>query len=60
MSRRTKSTKTLTMEEKIDLILAAQDVQEADMKEIKSDIKSLKYDVAILPQIEAKLKAVQG
>ena len=48
------------MEEKIDLILAAQDVQEADMKEIKSDIKSLKDDVAILPQIEAKLKVVQG
>ena len=47
------------MEEKIDLILAAQDVQEADMKEIKSDIKSLKDDVAILPQIEAKLKVVQ-
>ena len=48
------------MEEKIDLILGAQDVQKADMKEIKSDIKSLKNDVALLPQIEAKLKAVQG
>ena len=46
------------MEEKIDLILAAQDVQETDMKELKDDIKSLKNDIALLPQIGSKLRSV--
>ena len=43
------------MDAKIDLILAAQDVQEADLKEMK-DIKQLKVDVGILPKIQEQMK----
>ena len=44
------------MDAKIDLILAAQDVQEADLKEMKKDIKQLKVDVGILPKIQEQMK----
>ena len=48
----------LTMEQKIDLILTAQDNNEADMKELKKDIKVLKNDVGLLPGLQNQLKAV--
>ena len=44
------------MDAKIDLILAAQDVQEADLKEMKKDIKQLKVNVGILPKIQEQMK----
>ena len=44
------------MDAKIDLILAAQDVQEADLKEMKKDIKQLKVGVGILPKIQEQMK----
>ena len=44
------------MDAKIDLILVAQDVQEADLKEMKKDIKQLKVDVGILPKIQEQMK----
>ena len=46
------------MEQKIDLILTAQDNNEADMKELKKDIKVLKNDVGLLPGLQNQLKAV--
>ena len=62
MSQRVKTSTpqpALTMEEKIDLILATQDTHVADLKEIKNDVKALKLDVSLLPQIEAQLKTVK-
>ena len=58
MSRRPRGTNTqgLSIDAKIDLILAAQDVQEADLKEMKKDIKQLKVDVGILPKIQEQMK----
>ena len=47
------------MEQKIDLILAAQDIQENDMKELKKDIKQLKTDVGLLPKIQLQLTTVK-
>ena len=47
------------MEQKIDLILAAQDTQENDMKELKKDIKQLKTDVGVLPKIQQQLTTVK-
>ena len=47
------------MEQKIDLILAAQDTQEIDMKELKKDIKQLKTDVGLLPKIQEQLTTVK-
>ena len=47
------------MEQKIDLILAAQDIQENDMKELKKDIKQLKTDVGLLPKIQQQLTTVK-
>ena len=46
------------MEQKIDLILTAQDNNEADMKELKKDIKVLKNNVGLLPGLQNQLKAV--
>ena len=59
MSHRPRGTNTqgLSMEAKIDLILAAQDVQEVDLKEMKKDIKQLKVDVGILPKIQEQMKS---
>ena len=48
------------MEEKIDLILAAQDVQDNDMKELKKDRKQLNADVGLLPKNQEQMKTVQG
>ena len=58
MSRRPRGTNTqgFSMDAKIDLILASQDVQEADLKEMKKDIKQLKVDAGILPKIQEQMK----
>ena len=47
------------MEQKIDLILAAQDTQEIDMKELKKDTKQLKTDVGLLPKIQEQLTTIK-
>ena len=62
MSRRVKTSTpqpALTMEEKIDRILATQDTHVADLKELKNDVKALKLDVSLLPQVEDQLKTVK-
>ena len=47
------------MEDKIDLILAAQDTPESNIKELKKDIKQLKADVGLLPKIQDQMKTVK-